>query len=62
MIDQKLFERAIQAAQAHFPNGAWDQLPAGEKAEAIHAELRRIDPESVKGMIPLNSGPTGGHN
>jgi len=59
MIDQKLFERAAKAAQARFPNEVWERLPAGEKAEAIHAELRRIDPEGVKGMIPLNTGPTG---
>jgi len=59
MIDQKIFERAVAAALARFPKGVWERLPAGEKAAAIHEELRRIDPASLKGMIPLNSGPTG---
>lgn len=59
MIDQRIFERAVEAAQARFPSGVWDRMPAGEKVEAIQAEMRRIDPESVEGLIPLNTGPAG---
>ena len=59
MIDQRIFERAVEAAQARFPSGVWDRMPAGEKVEAIQAEMRRIDPESMEGLIPLNTGPTG---
>jgi hypothetical protein len=59
MIDQETFGQAIEAARGRFPKGVWERLPAGEKAEAIYAELRRIDPESAKGMIPINSGPSG---
>ena len=59
MIDQRIFERAVEAAQARFPSGVWDRMPAGEKVEAIQAEMRRIDPESMEGLIPLNAGPTG---
>jgi hypothetical protein len=59
MIDQDVFNQAVEAARARFPEGVWERLPAGQKVEAIHEELRRIDPESVKGAIPINSGPRG---
>jgi hypothetical protein len=59
MIDRAVFELAVAMARTRFPDGLWDRLPAGEQVEAVHHELKRIAPESMDGMIPLNSGQSG---
>ena len=59
MTDQEVFQRALETARARFPDDVWERLPAGAKVMAIHEEMRRIDPESVKGMIPFNSSSIG---
>lgn len=43
-MDQDLLEKAIEAARSRFPDGYWDRLPAGEKAEAIQAENTAYKP------------------
>jgi len=59
MTNQEVFQQALETARARFPDDVWERLPAGEKVMSIHEEMRRIDPESVKGMIPVSSSSTG---
>ena len=58
-MDEELFRRAVASAQAACPSGLWERLPPGERASAIYQEMRRIDPDSVKGLLFTSAGDSG---
>jgi hypothetical protein len=45
------FARAVAAAMHGHTVQSWQELPQSERAALIYAEMRKIDPESVKGWL-----------
>ena len=45
------FQQAAAAARAHYTAAAWADLPVRAQAQAIYAELRRIDMERVAKVL-----------
>lgn len=58
-MDEDVFLRALAAAQAAYPEGAWERLLPGKRASAIYQEMRRIDPASVQGLLFTSTGDRG---
>lgn len=47
------FQKAAAAAQGRYTKDAWMALPPREQAQAIYAELRRIDAERVAAAVAM---------
>jgi hypothetical protein len=55
-MNDSVFLQAYNAVAASMSDDAWRSLSPGDQTRLIYEEMRRIDAESVRDMLPVIRG------